>query len=847
MMSGQNRFWRLAVGALVAAVLLPGKGAWAAEYNIGVRNREVNHYWGARIETAYQTGYKYSFGEDTTLRLDDVAVLMGSTGTGNGIWIDAAGRQFDIRAEQAPSLSNKGLAGIKSMRDGTIDITVRQLIIKVVERDNDLAYGIQSNAANGDISVHGNTEIDVTGRPAVAVNADQGSIFLEGLKIDVRSNDDYAIPDVWAMKSQHGRIAVNVRDDVPGTSDVIIKGNLNVGNTDAESAVSKGRIQIAMTTPDSSFTGLSMIPDGQGSLKAGRFDLWLQNGAVWNNEIYGRTEMPVAFTGSRVTHLTGGAVGKEGVIFQKDAKPVTIDSYSGSSMVLYGHDAAAPASIIGGDIVVKSAAAGSRMTLRTDNTGIDTQNATLVQDVLGALSGKLIYQNAATESNLAARTEIAEGLTASSAWLARGDVAFLDTGKGALKVSSVELAPPPTPPTPPTPVADDDSGSGAAELLPLPLPAPEKPAVNPAPAATKTPVNAAKGATTPAAPAKKPAAVNDAKATTSAANAAADKTQNASAAAAPASTVIQTGPYETAIMRGVRSAMTAPAMAWRAEANDLMKRLGDLRLSPGELGAWARFYRSRTSSHAAGADFRLDSHAIQAGYDWQAGSHWRLGLAATYLEGRSSVAGGRGDNYGANLGFYGSWLGDHGHYLDLIAKAGRLTNHFQLAAGGYRATADYDTWALSASAEYGRRIPMGGGFFLEPQAELTYSHLLAADYTVPAVYLAGESPASMAVSQSPFNSLVGRLGLGAGYRDEGASCFARVSLCREFCGRLRGVYRAESVKTTRADYRDTWWNLEIGGTVKLGDRCALYGTFEKTFAGLVTTDWRVDAGLRWTF
>ncbi len=380
-MSGQNRFWRLAVGALAAAVLLPGKGVWAAEYSGLVRNKMVDFYRDAGIETAYQTGYKYHFGEDTVLRLNDAAIVLTSTGDGDGIWIDAPGRQFDIRPEYVTGLVNPGLAGIKALRDGTIDVVARRLTIKAVECNNTLTHGIHSNAANGNIAVHGDTEIDVTGRPAIAVSAEQGSVFLDGLKVDVHSNDDYDNPELWAMSTGRGRIAVNVRDDVPGTSDVIIKGNLNVGNTDAESAVSKGRIQIAMTTPDSSFTGLSMIPDGQGSLKAGRFDLWLQNGAVWNNEIYGRTEMPVAFTGSRVTHLTGGAVGKEGVIFQKDAKPVTIDSYSGSSMVLYGHDAAAPASIIGGDIVVKSAAAGSRMTLRTDNTGIDTQNATLVQDL----------------------------------------------------------------------------------------------------------------------------------------------------------------------------------------------------------------------------------------------------------------------------------------------------------------------------------------------------------------------------------------------------------------------------------------------------------------------------------
>ncbi|WP_314621457.1 autotransporter outer membrane beta-barrel domain-containing protein, partial [uncultured Selenomonas sp.] len=54
-------------------------------------------------------------------------------------------------------------------------------------------------------------------------------------------------------------------------------------------------------------------------------------------------------------------------------------------------------------------------------------------------------------------------------------------------------------------------------------------------------------------------------------------------------------------------------------------------------------------------------------------------------------------------------------------------------------------------------------------------------------------------------------------------------------------------KSTSQDNKDTWVALQLGGTVKVSDSCTLYGDFEKTFGGDVKTDWRVDAGLRWSF
>lgn len=77
-----------------------------------------------------------------------------------------------------------------------------------------------------------------------------------------------------------------------------------------------------------------------------------------------------------------------------------------------------------------------------------------------------------------------------------------------------------------------------------------------------------------------------------------------------------------------------------------------------------------------------------------------------------------------------------------------------------------------------------------------------------------------------------------------------ILFCRE---KERGTkfsasYAAEGIaKSTREEYGDTWLTMQLGGTVKVGDRCTVYGNFEKSVNGSIKTDWRVDVGVRWVF
>ena len=306
------------------------------------------------------------------------------------------------------------------------------------------------------------------------------------------------------------------------------------------------------------------------------------------------------------------------------------------------------------------------------------------------------------------------------------------------------------------------------------------------------------------------------------------------------------GDYETMVMQSTKGAMTSSGMVWRNEMNDVMKRMGDLRLSPQDMGGWVHFYKGRTSSDKDKASFRMNYTTIQAGYDWKAGKDWRVGIAGSYMKGSSSYATGSGDNKAGNFAVYGTWTGASGQYVDLIAKVGRVANEFNAANawGNVRATGEYHTWGESISAEYGRRFKTDGSFYFEPQVEFTFGRLNGADYD-----MTSNGYGTLHVRQSGMNSAIGRLGIALGQETEKATWFVKASLYHEFAGGMDTAWEVAGnpTKYTRQGSKDTWLALQLGGTVKLNDGLSLYGDFEKTFSGDIKTDWRVDAGLRWSF
>ena len=330
--------------------------------------------------------------------------------------------------------------------------------------------GISVDYSRGDITVNGDVDIAVRGT-AVKTDVyqadgdvpayDLGTISLLGnfIRIDTPYREENFvegfgkfIEPYYALASYGGTINVNVKNQEAQNGKVEMVGNVLAMKSSDEAGKAmvyqNGRLNIGLTTQDSSWKG---VIDNAGTAKAGEVNLWLQNGAQWIYENASRKDgldasnladysRPYYEKYDGVSHMSSLVGGKDkasaGIIKVNDNDPIHIANAEGVTKVWYEHDDAAPGTIIGGDIKVLNAKAGSEMMLYTGNNGIskgfddgDTAaEKNNVSEVLNSLAHKLWYM--AGDSNLAGSVSIAEGLTASSVTMKTGNITFAEGGQG---------------------------------------------------------------------------------------------------------------------------------------------------------------------------------------------------------------------------------------------------------------------------------------------------------------------------------------------------------------------------------------------------------------------------------
>ena len=313
------------------------------------------------------------------------------------------------------------------------------------------------------------------------------------------------------------------------------------------------------------------------------------------------------------------------------------------------------------------------------------------------------------------------------------------------------------------------------------------------------------------------------------------------------------GSSETAMMRGAKSAMASTALLWRSENSDMLQRMGDVRLANEESGLWARYYGGKNSFDAKNTKYSTSFNAYQLGYDKQLDNNMLFGAAVSYNKGKNTYEmGGHGDGKAVSLAVYGSWNSDKGHYADVIVKGGKLDNDYTVYNDmGHKLEGDYDTWGLSLSAEYGRRMQMQNGFYIDPNVQFTVGRIAGADYSAASDFLDSKGlKKDMYVSQDAFTSAIGRIGLGMGKTTDKAMFYTKFALAHEFSGDFTTTFAAENEPTssTAVDFGGTWFEWQLGGSMKVNDNSYVYATFEKKFGGDTgSNDWRLDAGLRWSF
>ena len=452
-----------------------------------------------------------------------------------------------------------------------------------------------------------------------------------------------------------------------------------------------------------------------------------------------------------------------------------------------------PADIEGGNFIVKSATAGSGVHGYVTGDHLDTSSESNVNKILDNLAHKFYYENYVNgERNLSGTVSIASKGIVSSYKKAlttdqkEGDITWKDgNGQGSYVVPDPKPVTPVTPdPKPVTPVTPD----------PKPV----------------TPVTPDPKPVTPVTPAPKPVNPNP---------------------------VIR-GAYDTPHMRGIRSAVVGNINAWRTLADDMYRPRV---LQQGEpTGIWARIGGGKYSYSGSGIDTATDYTRIQGGYDAKISRGWTIGGQVSYLRGSEDyVFDGSGKVKSFSVGAYG--LKDLGkdQYVHVETQVGRVSNDFTARNEiGEAMSGDTKSNAYSIGVRYGKTLKYDNGFYVEPQAQLNFTHFGGRNFNVD----------NVSVNQSAVNSTSGKIGLELGKQFGNGNLYTRFAAGHAFTGNVKTAFASgTAVKLTEQDLKGTWTELAFGGRYGFNSNNSVFADVATGLSGDYQADWGVNAGFTHKF
>ena len=474
--------------------------------------------------------------------------------------------------------------------------------------------------------------------------------------------------------------------------------------------------------------------------------------------------------------------------------------------------------IEGGNFIVKSATSGSGVHGYVTGDHLDTSSESNVNKILDNLAHKFYYENYMNgERNLSGTVSIASNGIVSSFQKAlttdqkEGAIAWQNgNGQGSYAAPTPTPTPAPTPvtpaPTPATPVTP-------APTPVTPAPTPVTP-VTPVPTPV-TPVTPAPTPVTPVTPAPTPVTP-----------------------VTPAPTPVVQGAYDTPHMRGIRSAVVGNINAWRTMTSD-MNRTSQLQQGA-PTGIWARIGGGRYNYSNDGINTATDYTSIQGGYDTKASRDWTVGGQVSYLRGSEDyVFNGSSKVKSYAVGAYG--LKDLGkdQYVHVESQVGRISNEFTARNEiGQAKSGDVKSNAYSIGVRYGKTIKSDNGFYIEPQAQLNYTHFGGRNFTAD----------NVSVNQAGVNSTSGKLGLEVGKQFGNGNLYTRLAAGHAFTGNVKTTYASgNSIKLTEQDLKGTWTELAFGGRYGFNTNNSVYADVTTGLSGDYQADWGVNAGFTHKF
>lgn len=285
-----------------------------------------------------------------------------------------------------------------------------------------------------------------------------------------------------------------------------------------------------------------------------------------------------------------------------------------------------------------------------------------------------------------------------------------------------------------------------------------------------------------------------------------------------------------ASMKGLNA---ATLVAWRDEVAYTNQRMEFLRDNSHAYGAWAQVYGGE-SKYEDKAE--LTTTTVQIGADMTIGD-WVAGAAFSYMTGEADLLRGDADTDAYTLSLYAERNFDSGLFVNGLARYGRLST--DATAGNMDAS--YDNNAFSLGGNVGYRFTFAEQAFVEPNFGLQYAYVMGDDY---------KASNGVKVEQDDFDALIASLGARVGFNfpNNAGKLFARASVNHDFLGEIDGTAgNGKAVQDMYVDLGGTWVTYGVGTQFNITDNLSVWGNVDRTTGGEVSTNYMMNAGVRYVF
>ena len=644
--------------------------------------------------------------------------------------------------------------------------------------------------------------------------------------------------------------------------DMSIEGDVRIDG----SATHPSEINIGLDNDEVLWTGFALNLADKNAKQPNHINVFLGNRGHWDHFYQGGldgTSYSTMTTPSHVHRLVGSENRNfESAVIQNEHNEIHIDKLEGHVNFFYDINGEyddtedpeytprenivnglTPDSFWGGDIHITSAAPNAYAHVYSSQKGLDMSSEENVNKILDNLAHKMYYHNYVNgERNLQGTVAIASDGSESgrftvitSGHAKEGDITWQadKDGQGKYVYGENKPAPAPKPEVKPTPKPEpkpQPKPTPKPEVKPEPAPTP-KPEVKPTPAPAPkpevkpTPAPAPKPEVKPTpAPAPKPEVKPE--------PAPAPKPEN------NGHIHVVVGDFDTPHMRGARSAIMSNINGWRTLTDNMYRPRV---LQQGEpTGIWARVGGGKYSYDAKGIDTDTTYTRIQGGYDAKTGSGWTVGGQVSYLRGNDDyVFNGSGKEKAFAVGAYGVKDLGKDQYIHLESQVGRVSNAFTARNEiGESISGDAKANAYTIGARYGKTVKFQNGTYIEPQAQLSYTHFGGDSFD------AGR----MHVNESGVSSTAGGLGLEIGKTFGAGNIYTRVGVNHAFSGTVNTAYTTgNTTKYTKQDLKGTWTDLAFGGRYGFNANNSIFADLSTGLSGDYKAGWSVNAGFTHKF